>query len=81
MQNFIVKIPFRHPEKVAKAKIALLLPYGASDLQLESFISKWDSLKNRIDSERKQFLEEARTDLNRRKWERSGRLGLESQRE
>jgi intein-encoded DNA endonuclease-like protein len=66
VKRFLANVPFKHADKVAKAMLALQLPYRASDAEIVSFMSKWEALSHRIDKERKQFLDEARADLDRR---------------
>jgi len=58
--RILKQLPLRHPEKVAKAEIALSLRFRSEPGERESIISKWESLKCQIERDVDDYIEKAR---------------------
>jgi hypothetical protein len=54
------QLPLKHPEKVAKARIALKLGMGAKPQDRKAVISEWESLRFQIAKDVADYIEKAR---------------------
>lgn len=51
VNRFLKLVPFRHRERIAKARIALRLPFRASEEERESVRSEWSTMLQAIEDE------------------------------
>jgi len=69
VRRFLQEIPIRHPEKTAKAKIALQLDFKPDYRERERTLSEWNSLKCRIRADVLEYIRKAGEEFNRRRKE------------
>jgi len=64
------RLPIRHPEKIAKAEIALRLGFRSEPESRNALRTEWEALKASIEADRFQYIERANDVLNQKKAEK-----------
>lgn len=63
VRQILEVLPIRHPEKIAKAKIARGLPFRPNFEVRERILSEWEILKSQIESDVRAYIDKAREEI------------------
>jgi len=74
VQRLLSRMELKHPEKMAKAEIALRLPYRASRTVRKTVLEEWNSLCNKLDLECREYIEQARLEYEKKSRNRDNNL-------